>query len=115
MARFENVDSYIDQFPALTQRKLQQLRRLVKKNAPHAIECISYNMPAYRVDKGVLVYYAAYAHHIGLYPTGRGIEAIAGELDGYTWSKGAVQFPLNKPLPTALIAKIIRLRCDHLS
>ncbi len=114
MPRFENVDAYIETFPPLTQRKLQQLRRLIKKHAPDAIECISYNMPAYKVAKGVLIYYAAYAHHIGFYPTGKGIEAIKEELDGFVWSKGAIQFPLDESLPAALITKIIRLRRDHL-
>ena len=64
---------------------------------------------------GVLIYFAAYANHIGVYPTAKGIEAIKDELDGYVWSKGAIQFPLEKPLPVALITKIVRLRRDHLS
>lgn len=114
MPRFEDIDTYIETFPPLTQRKLQQLRRLIRKLVPSAGECISYNMPAFRVTKGVLVYFAAYTNHIGFYPTGKGIDAIKHELDGYVWSKGAIQFPLDKPLPVALITKIVRLRCDHL-
>ena len=114
MKRFETVDSYISTFSPSTQRKLQQLRTLIRKHAPSAVECISYNMPAYRLTKGVLVYFAAYANHIGFYPTGKGIEAIKDELDSYRWSKGAIQFPIDKPLPVALISKIIRIRCDHL-
>jgi uncharacterized protein YdhG (YjbR/CyaY superfamily) len=113
MTRHLDVDTYIASFPPATQRKLQQLRRLIKKHAPDAVECISYNMPAYKMGKP-LIYFAGYANHIGLYPTGKGIEAIKEDLAGYTWSKGAVQFPLDQPLPVLLITKIIRLRRDHL-
>lgn len=114
MTRFEDVDSYITTFPMPTQRKLQQLRRLVTRQVPEVSECISYNMPAYRLKSGVLVYFAAYAKHIGFYPTGKGIEAIKEELGPYRWSKGAIQFPIDKPLPVELIKKILRLRYDHL-
>lgn len=114
MTRFENVDSYITTFPLPTQRKLRQLRRLVTRLVPEVREGISYNMPAYKLNNGVVLYFAAYAKHIGFYPTGKGIEAIKEDLGAYRWSKGAIQFPLEKPLPVELITKIIRLRYDHL-
>ena len=85
------------------------MRATIKKAAPKAEEVISYGMPAYRLD-GVLVYFAGYGKHIGFYPTGRGVAAFQQELTKYKTSKGAIQFPLDKPLPLALITKIVRFR-----
>ncbi len=104
-----NVDAYIKQFPPEVQAMLQKLRATIKAAAPKAEELISYMMPAYKYH-GVLVYFGGYKNHIGFYPTGSGIEAFKKELSVYKGSKGAVQFPLDKPLPLALIKQIVKFR-----
>ncbi len=100
------IDIYINQFPAEIQNLLQEIRSIIKMAAPMAIEVISYGMPAFK-QKRILVYYAAHKKHIGLYPSGSGITAFAGELTGYQFSKGAIRFPLDKPLPNELIERIV--------
>jgi uncharacterized protein YdhG (YjbR/CyaY superfamily) len=105
----KNVDEYISQFPAEVQVSLNKLRKTIKAAATKAEEMISYQMPAYKYN-GMLVYFAAYKNHIGFYPTGSGIEAFKKELSAYKGAKGAVQFPIDKPIPLALITKIVQFR-----
>ena len=108
----ENIDQYIANFPIETQKLLQQIRETIHKAVPEAKEVISYGMPAFKQNT-VLVYFAGYAKHIGFYPTGSGIEAFKEEFTQYKWSKGAVQFPLNKPLPLDLITRITRFKAER--
>lgn len=108
-ASVENVDAYIDRFPGDTQKLLNQIRAIISKAAPKAEEGIGYQMPAYNY-LGPLVYFAAYEKHIGFYPTASGIAVFKEELAGYKSSKGAVQFPLDKPLPVKLITSIVKYR-----
>ena len=103
---FESIDQYIAQFPAETQTLLQELRSVIRETAPLAVECISYQMPAFKM-KRVLVYFAGYKGHIGFYPSGTGIAAFQHEFKDFKWSKGAVQFPLDKPLPLELVRRIV--------
>ena len=105
----ENTDAYIAMFPDEVQEKMQQMRSIISKAAPKATEVISYGMPAYKVNS-VLVYFAGYKAHIGFYPTGSGIAAFQNEIARYKNSKGAVQFPLDKPLPVGLINKMVKFR-----
>lgn len=107
--RYATVDEYIASFPDATQQQLHQLRSIIRHTAPDATETISYNMPAYK-QKGMLVYFAAYAKHIGFYPTGSGIAAFIDRLASFKTSKGTVQFPLTQPLPVTLIEEIVRYR-----
>jgi uncharacterized protein YdhG (YjbR/CyaY superfamily) len=107
-----DVDSYIGEFPKDIQKMLKQLRAAIKKAAPRAEESISYMMPAYKFH-GPLVYFAAYKKHIGFYPTGSGIAPFEREIAAYKSSKGAVQFPLDKPLPLALIDKMVKYRVNE--
>ena len=109
MIKPTDVDSYIATFPPQTQALLEQIRAIIRKAAPEATEGIGYGMPAYKQD-GALVYFAGYQHHIGFYPTASGIACFQQELAGYKSSKGAVQFPLDQPLPEALITTIVRFR-----
>jgi uncharacterized protein YdhG (YjbR/CyaY superfamily) len=104
-----NIDEYIAGFPVFTRELLETLRATIKKAAPEAEEVISYGMPAFKFH-GILVYFAGYTKHIGFYPTGSGIAAFKKELKGYVQGKGSVQFPLDEPLPLALITKIVKLR-----
>ncbi|WP_293307500.1 iron chaperone [Pedobacter sp. UBA5917] len=108
----ENIDQYIANFPVDKQKLLQQVRETIHKAVPLAKEVISYGMPAFK-QHTVLVYFAGYAKHIGFYPTGSGIEAFKDEFSDYKWSKGAVQFPLDKPLPLELITRITKFKAEH--
>lgn len=107
--KFKTVDEYISTFPAGTKSILEEIRRIVKQAAPQAHEVISYNMPAIKLY-GVLVYYAAYKEHIGFYPTSSPIEVFKNELSPYKFSKGAIQFPIDQPMPADLITKIVKFR-----
>lgn len=107
--KFKSVDDYIFVFPPAAKKLLKEMRKIIKGAAPEAEEVISYNMPAFR-QHGMLVFYAAYNEHIGFYPTGSGIAAFKDELGKYKSSKGAVQFPLNEPLPVKLIERIVKFK-----
>ena len=107
--KFKTVDEYIATFPAKTKGLLKELRQVIKKAAPKAEEMISYNMPAYKLN-GPLVYFAGYDHHIGFYPTGNGIEAFKKEIAKYETSKGTIRLPLDEPIPSKLIAAIVKYR-----
>lgn len=108
----KTIDEYIALFPAKTQEILQQVRETIHNAVPNATEVISYKMPAFK-QNGVLVYFAGYAKHIGFYPTGSGIEAFQHEFGDYKWSKGAVQFPTNKPMPLDLITRITKFKAER--
>ncbi|MDE3236943.1 MAG: DUF1801 domain-containing protein [Bacteroidota bacterium] len=106
------IDEYIATFPAPIQKLLQQVRHTIAAAAPGAEELISYRMPAFALQ-GVLVYFAAFKNHIGFYPTASGIAAFEKELAGYTKGKGSVQFPLDQPIPVALIQKIVAFKVQE--
>lgn len=103
------IKEYISKYPASTCKLLRQMRATIQKAAPKAEELISYGMPAFKY-KGMLVWYAAYSKHIGFYPKPSALLAFKKELSGYKSSKGAVQFPLDKPLPVMLIKKMVQFR-----
>ncbi len=104
-----SIDDYIAAFPAPTRKKLTQLRKLIRKIVPNAEEKISYQMPTFHLN-GNLVHFAAYDRHIGLYPIANKFRTA---LAGYKTGKGSVQFPLEEPLPTALIARIVEDRAKE--
>jgi len=103
------IDEYIRQFPRDVQKKLSDLRAAICRAAPDAAEKISYRMPTFFQKKN-LVHFAAYEHHIGFYPAASGIAAFKDEMTNYVTSKGAVQFPIDEPLPLALVARIVKFR-----
>jgi uncharacterized protein YdhG (YjbR/CyaY superfamily) len=103
------IDKYISEFPQDVQEKLAKLRSTIREAAPEAKEKISYQMPAVDLN-GILVYYAAHKSHIGFYPTASGIENFKDKLSEYKMSKGAVQFPLDKPVPYELVSEIVKFR-----
>ncbi len=103
------IDEYIVQFPEDVQQVLAAIRAVIREAAPEAQEKTSYQMPGFFL-KGYLVGFAAHQHHIGFYPTPSGIEAFKEELAAYKVSKGAVQFPLDRPMPYELIARIVDFR-----
>ncbi|MGZ8524489.1 MAG: iron chaperone [Chitinophagaceae bacterium] len=103
-----SIDDYIAGFPKETQTVLNQVRDTIKNAVPEAEETISYAIPAFILNKTYLVYFAGYKHHISLYPAPKGNEAFEKEIAGYRSGKGTIQFPLDKPLPLALVTKIVR-------
>lgn len=105
----KNIDEYIAGFPPEVQEILQKIRLTIRKAAPKAEEAIKYAIPTFTLN-GNLVFFAAYKKHIGLYPAPRGNEAFKEELSAYGGGKGTVQFPLDKPIPYALIRKIVKFR-----
>lgn len=104
-----DIDKYIAGFTKDKQKLLKQLRATIRKAAPNAQEVISYGMPAFKQD-GMLVYFAAWKNHIGFYPTSSAIKAFRKDLSFFNVSKGTVQFPLDKPIPTGLVTKIVKFR-----
>ena len=110
--KFKTVDEYFSTFPATTKSILMEMRETIRQAAPQAEELISYNIPAFKFH-GVLVYYAAYERHIGFYPTASPMRVFKKELADYKTSKGAIQFPIGKPIPTALVKKIVKFRMNE--
>ncbi len=110
-----DVDAYIKQFPASTQSILKEIRAVVQKSAPKAVEGISYGMPAYKMNGKPLCYFAGYDKHIGFYATPTGHAAFVKELSKYKQGKGSVQFPIDEKMPLALIAKIVKFRLKELA
>lgn len=104
-----SVEEYIKGFPENIRQLLQQMRKAIKAAAPEAVELISYGMPAYKLN-GMLVYFAGYENHIGFYATPTGHASFKKELFIYKQGKGSVQFPIDQPLPLALITKIVKYR-----
>jgi len=108
--KFKTVDEYFSMFPVSTKSILMKMRETIRQAAPEAEELISYNIPAFKFRGRVLVYYAAYEKHIGFYPTASPMRVFEKELADYKTSKGAVQFPIGKPIPTSLVKKIVKFR-----
>ena len=105
----EDVDSYITAFPKGVQVRLKKVRRAIRTAAPRATEVISYNIPAYRLN-GMLVYFAGFKSHIGLYPPVRGDARLEKAVARYAGPKGNLRFSHDEPLPLGLIARIVRLK-----
>ena len=111
--KFTTVDQYIKSFPASMQALLKEIRGVIREAAPKAEEAISYNMPAFKLD-GSLVYYAANKEHIGFYPGNSTTTTLfKDELTAYNTSKGAIQFPIDKPIPHKLVKKIVKYRIQE--
>src|SRR6202030_2338723 len=105
----KDIDGYVSQFPADVQAILQKVRTTISSAAPEAKETISYLMPAFKLH-GMLVYFAAWEKHIGLYPPISGDKALGKAVARYAGPKGNLQFPLDEPIPYDLIEQIVKLR-----
>ncbi|MDF2589104.1 MAG: hypothetical protein K0S41_2945 [Anaerocolumna sp.] len=103
------IDEYIMQFPPEIQEKLQILRSVIKEEAQDATEKISWAMPTFYLH-GNLVHFACFKKHIGFYPGENGIAVFKDRFHDYKYSKGAVQFPIDKPIPFDLIREIVKFR-----
>lgn len=103
------IDEYISAFSPEVQAILQNVRQVVRSAAPDAEEVISYRMPAFKLN-GILVYFAAFKNHIGLYPPIKGDARLEKAVSPYAGEKGNLRFPLDQPIPYALIERIAKLR-----
>lgn len=104
-----DIDEYIAGFPKHVQEILEKIRMTIRKAAPDAEEIIKYQIPTFTL-KGNLVHFGAFKKHIGFYPAPSGIEEFKEELSVYEGAKGSIKFPLDKPIPFALISKIVKFR-----
>jgi uncharacterized protein YdhG (YjbR/CyaY superfamily) len=104
-----SIDEYIARFPPDVQAVLQQVRTTIREAAPDAEEAIKYQIPTF-VQNETLVHFAAFRNHIGLYPTPSGVAKFKDELSSYESAKGSVRFPIDKPMPLRLIARIVAFR-----
>jgi uncharacterized protein YdhG (YjbR/CyaY superfamily) len=107
--QFATVDDYISSLPEDVQIILEKVRRTIRNVAPEAGETISYQIPTMTLDGKRLVYFAAWKHHISLYPIPAGDEAFEQELAPYRAAKGTVRFPFRKPIPYELIERLVAL------
>lgn len=105
-----SVENYIAGFPTEVQERLLAIRKAILECAPNAVESIAYGMPAYKLNKKPLVYFAGYPNHIGFYATPTGHEKFKEKLASFKQGKGSVQFPLTETLPIDLIIEIIQFR-----
>lgn len=107
------IDAYIAAQPEEVRPLLQSVREIIRAAAPDAAEKISWQMPTFWQGEN-LIHFAAFKKHIGLYPGGEAVGVFAQRLQGYKTSKGAIQFPLDRPIDHALIADIVRWRLKNL-
>lgn len=110
---FRNIDEYISLQAPEVQPLLQKVRETIHDTAPGAEEYISYAMPSFRYNGKILVYFAAQKNHLGFYATPSANIAFSMELKGYKSSKGAVQFPFDRPVPFELIRKMVRYKLEE--
>lgn len=109
MAKPKTVEEYLAKLSPDKRAALQKLRKDIRAAAPKAEECISYGIPGFRLDGKMLVWMGAGANHCAFYPGGV-VQELEDELEGYDASKGTVRFPPGKPLPSALVRKLVNAR-----
>lgn len=114
-ARPATIGEYLARLRSDKRRALGELRRAIKAAAPNAEECISYGIPAFRLDGRVLVYFAAATNHCSFFPGARPIAAHKADLKSYGTSKGTVRFPVDTPLPAALVRRLVKTRIAELA
>lgn len=112
MEKHTTVDAYIADFPPEVQALLEQMRQTIRDSAPDATELISYGMPGYKLY-GSLVWFAAAKNHIGFYPSTSGVKFFLEKYGNLKSSKGAIQLPMDQPLPLDMVADIVRLRAEE--
>lgn len=110
MKQVQDIDTYIRMYPKQIQTLLRSMRKTIQAAAPGAREGIKYGMPTFILEGKNLVHFAAFKNHIGFYPAPSGIVAYKEKLRKYATSKGAIQFPLDGPLPLSLVKAITQYR-----
>jgi len=108
-AKVGAVDAYIEKQPVEARAVLQRVRRIIRKALPGAEEGISYQIPSYKLHGRSVVYFAGWKRHWSLYPVTEPVRAALGaELASYQFSKGTVRFPLEEPVPSRLVERMVR-------
>jgi uncharacterized protein YdhG (YjbR/CyaY superfamily) len=107
------VDDYIAGFPPETRAVLEEIRALIRAEAPDADETISYAIPTFDLHGRHLCHFAAFKDHLSFFPTGSGADAFAGELKAYKGGRGTVQLPYGQPLPADLIRRMVAYRVEQ--
>ena len=105
MSRFATIDDYLASLPRDSRTIIEEIRRIVKDRVPAAVETVSYQLPAFKLDK-VFIYFAAFRTHIGIYPPVKGDPALQKELRPYRGEKNNLKFPLDEPIPYDLIGRV---------
>ncbi len=106
----KTIDEYLAAVSEEKRAALEKLRKCIRAAAPGAEECISYQVPAFRLDGRMIVAFGAAANHCAFYPGAFPVEALKDELKAYDTSKGTIRFPADKPLPAALVRKLVKAR-----
>jgi uncharacterized protein YdhG (YjbR/CyaY superfamily) len=112
--RARTIDEYIDIAPIEAQKRLLEIRAAVRRGAPGATEGMKWNLPAYSSDR-ILVVFAAFKNHVGVFPTPAVLKALKKETAKYEQTTSGIKFPLEKPVPAALITKMTKLRVKQLA
>jgi uncharacterized protein YdhG (YjbR/CyaY superfamily) len=107
------VEKYLAKVPSEHRATLEKLRKTIRATAPKAIEVISYGVPTFKLDGRMLVSYAAFKEHCSFFPGAAPIKAHEDELKSYKTSKGTIRFPTSKPLPAALVKKLVKTRIEE--
>lgn len=116
MATWQTVDEYVAALPAATRPAVEELRAIIRAAAPDAIEVIAYDMPGLRERGRLLISYAGYRAHCGLYAaSGAVVAALGEELTPYLSGKGTIRLPLDRPIPADLVARIVAVRLAELA
>ena len=110
----QTVDEYIARCAPEVQTKLRAVRIEARSNAPHADEKIGYGIPTLKMGKNIF-HFAAFKNHIGLYPGSVALEVFSDELKSYKTSRGAIQIPLNQPIPRSLVARLVRFNVENIA
>lgn len=105
-----DIDEYLARVSPDARDTLEKLRKTIKSAAPKAVETISYQMPAFKYLGKMLVAFAAFKDHCSFFPGSRPLAAHKDDLKSYSTSKGTIRFPINKPLPAALVKKLVNTR-----
>jgi uncharacterized protein YdhG (YjbR/CyaY superfamily) len=112
--RVETIDEYIASFPADIQSRLSEIRSIVSQVAPEAEETISYQIPAYKLDGKILMYFAGWREHVSVYPIPPGDDEFLAQLAGYRHGKGTARFALDQPLPGDFIERFAQLHVERI-
>ena len=111
----ETIDQYIAEFPPETKRLLEDLRRIIQETVPDAKETISYAIPTFDLNGKHLVHFAGWSQHVSFYPVPTGNELLQKDLEPYLSGKGTARFPLDKPLPSELIRRLVDFRVGEIN
>ena len=109
-AKPQTIDEYLAPLSKENRAALEKLRRAIKSAAPRAEECVSYQLPAFRLDGKMLVAFGAWVTHCAFYPGAHPVDVHKDELNAYETSKGTIRFPADRPLPATLVRKLVKTR-----